>query len=281
MINIKPALTGIACNLQMSVSTAIRTMTDQTEELLAEETLYLEAAFNSAIGRLPVSRTKEIFAAIRSLRQQIAARITRLAGSLDPVELLYLQTEIDHCLDRLLEEHLQSAINELVARAERDHLTGLRHRAGFEERLAKEIDRSNRYQRSLALILFDIDGFKLINDRFGHSTGDLLLTQFALMMKGCIRQSDEAFRLGGDEFAVICPEIDAAAAQFVGSRIRMEMKRLLAVNGLEENSGVSWGVAACPDDTDNSDNLILIADRRLYDHKTLHRLNAASDRRHD
>jgi len=91
-------------------------------------------------------------------------------------------------------------------RADLDALTGLHNRRYFHETLAREVARAQRYERRLALIVFDLDDFKAINDRIGHLSGDAVLAEVAERVRDVVRSADVACRVGGDEFAVILPE---------------------------------------------------------------------------
>ena len=90
--------------------------------------------------------------------------------------------------------------------ADLDALTGLHNRRYFHETLAREVARAQRYSRSLALVVFDLDDFKAINDRIGHLAGDGVLAEAADRIRDVVRSADVACRVGGDEFAVILPE---------------------------------------------------------------------------
>ncbi|HSO02552.1 MAG TPA: sensor domain-containing diguanylate cyclase, partial [Gaiellaceae bacterium] len=90
--------------------------------------------------------------------------------------------------------------------ADLDALTGLHNRRYFHETLAREVARAHRYSRTLALVVFDLDDFKAINDRIGHLAGDAVLAEAAERVRDVVRSADVACRVGGDEFAVILPE---------------------------------------------------------------------------
>jgi diguanylate cyclase (GGDEF)-like protein len=103
--------------------------------------------------------------------------------------------------------------------ADLDALTGLHNRRYFHETLAREVSRAHRYGRQLALIVFDLDDFKAINDRIGHLAGDAVLAETAERVKDVVRSADVACRVGGDEFAVILPESTTADADQLYHRL--------------------------------------------------------------
>ena len=104
--------------------------------------------------------------------------------------------------------------------ADLDALTGLHNRRYFHETLAREVARAQRYDRRLALIVFDLDDFKAINDRIGHLSGDAVLAETAERVRDVVRSADIACRVGGDEFAVILPESSTADADQLYHRLR-------------------------------------------------------------
>jgi len=104
--------------------------------------------------------------------------------------------------------------------ADLDALTGLHNRRFFHETLARECARAHRYERNLALIIFDLDDFKAINDRIGHLSGDGVLAEAAERIREVVRSADIACRVGGDEFAVILPESTLSDADQLYGRLR-------------------------------------------------------------
>src|SRR3954469_14856846 len=104
--------------------------------------------------------------------------------------------------------------------ADLDALTGLHNRRYFHETLAREVARAHRYGRKLALVVFDLDDFKAINDRIGHLAGDAVLAETAERVKDVVRSADVACRVGGDEFAVLLPESATADADQLYHRLR-------------------------------------------------------------
>jgi diguanylate cyclase (GGDEF)-like protein len=107
--------------------------------------------------------------------------------------------------------------------ADMDALTGLHNRRYFHDTLAREVARAHRYDRRLALVVFDIDDFKAINDRVGHLSGDAVLAQLAERVRTVVRGADIACRVGGDEFAVILPESTLPDAEQLYRRLQFSV----------------------------------------------------------
>jgi diguanylate cyclase (GGDEF)-like protein len=146
---------------------------------------------------------------------------------------------------------------ELRFLADHDPLTRLLNRRAFVERLDGEVARAARYGHSFGLVLCDLDGFKALNDRFGHAAGDTALQLFASTLGDSLRKGDEAFRIGGDEFALLLAEATEGAAREVVNRVSSELTDLRA----------SFGVASCPTDASDATTLFRLADAALYEAK--------------
>ena len=145
--------------------------------------------------------------------------------------------------------------------ADLDALTSLHNRRYFHETLAREVARAHRYQRNLALIIFDLDDFKAINDRIGHLAGDAVLSEAADRVREVVRSADIACRVGGDEFAVILPESKLGDAdQLYGRLQRAVSARPLGEAGALQ---ISAGVAELRPD-DDAISFFQRADSALY-----------------
>jgi len=134
------------------------------------------------------------------------------------VRLKQLRSHLAGQIAIAAEQHARA--QEFLKLAMLDPLTGLHNRRLAQERLTAEIARSQRHGHSLTVLMFDLDGFKPLNDRYGHSAGDLVLKGFAERLAKAIRGSDLAVRLGGDEFLVLLPECQLGQVQHVLDRLR-------------------------------------------------------------
>jgi diguanylate cyclase (GGDEF)-like protein len=146
-----------------------------------------------------------------------------------------------------------------------DSLTGLFNRRQFTSLVHAEWDRFRRYQRPLSLITLDIDRFKSINDRFGHSAGDRVLAKIADICREGKRGADVLARVGGEEFALILPETQLSQAVAVAERLRHAICRHpLRVGGVSIDITASLGVAEAQPVMNEVDDLIERADQALY-----------------
>jgi diguanylate cyclase (GGDEF)-like protein len=172
----------------------------------------------------------------------------------------------------LLAEHSSIAINNatLHKRIKKlsitDGLTGVYCFRYFQEKLEDELKRAQRYQEPLGLIIMDIDGFKQVNDSYGHPAGDSILKNIADMLKNECRDIDIVCRYGGEEFAVILPETDTEGAFYLAERIRKTVKNYEFKSPENDtfNLTVSCGVASYPHSSKEKDGLIKSADDALY-----------------
>ena len=148
-----------------------------------------------------------------------------------------------------------------------DGLTGLYNYRYFNERLDEELQRAKRYNRSLSVIMLDVDNFKSINDSFGHHQGDRVLKSIAGIVRQSMRDVDMASRYGGEEFTVMLPETGTHHSIVVAERIRRNVeKRTPGLLGgpMQKGAQVSLGIACFPQDADEKDELIRRADEAMY-----------------
>ena len=166
----------------------------------------------------------------------------------------------------MLEEQVSS--NEWLAL--HDELTGLPNRRLFSDRLSVAIERADRMRSRLALLILDLNGFKMINDTLGHQAGDQVLREVSTHLRKSVRASDTLARLGGDEFIVVATElgIDQQADQLLSS-VRVALDRPILVEGRSMVVSASIGMAIYPDDANDSIRLLRVADQRMYASKQM------------
>lgn len=163
-------------------------------------------------------------------------------------------------LEDCLLAYFDHVTGELTDLARRDPLTSLLNHRAFHARLAEEAARARRYRGRLALIAFDLDRFKELNDQQGHAEGDRHLRAFAAALASTLRETDTAGRLGGDEFAALLLEADGDTAQAF-------LERLL--DRIAGEIAVSAGIACLPGEGVTPEQLLAAADGRLYAEKAL------------
>ena len=150
-----------------------------------------------------------------------------------------------------------------------DALTGLPNRRLLLDRLHQAIAQASRQKKRVALVFFDVDGFKEINDRFGHTDGDRVLQEVARRLSACLRATDTACRYGGDEFVVMLPEIEGErSAAVVERKIRALLAAPYLVGGAAITVTLSMGTAVYPRDARDHRELIELADAAMYSVKT-------------
>lgn len=160
---------------------------------------------------------------------------------------------------------LKRTSDQLAHLAFHDPLTGLPNRALFYDRLGQAIARARRARTGFAVLYLDLDGFKAVNDSFGHDVGDALLQQAAQRIRGCARESDTVARMGGDEFTLILCDIEAAQrVRRVTDCLLHTLSTPFIVGGRSCQVGASIGVALYPDHATTADALVKCADAAMY-----------------
>jgi diguanylate cyclase len=174
---------------------------------------------------------------------------------------IYQQSLIRRLRRQLADKQDHSQILRTMAMA--DQLTGLYNRRFAEQRLAAEVSRSSRKGHPLTVVVFDLNNFKMINDKYGHPAGDMVLRKFATHIGNAIRSTDFAARMGGDEFLLVLPECSLNQLQLVLSRLGpLELQWHGRTIPIRWSTGWKEYTAG-----ENPDELLSKADRALYENK--------------
>ncbi len=223
-----------------------------------------------------------IEAALRGERQEFERSIPTPDGSIRHSLATYLPLAqhgkvlgfFAHVVDVSHLKHLQDELIREKARAEdlatHDFLTGLPNRVLLMQRLATAITDARRGNEMMAVLSFDVDNFKQVNDRFGHIGGDLLLTEIARRASSVLRDSDSVTRLGGDEFLVVATRIATLEqVEAVSRRVLAKVGEPFQIDGQWTSPSISLGVAVYPNHALSPEALIAQSDAALYEAKAL------------
>ncbi len=217
--------------------------------------------------RLPLS-AKVLLAALVAIGVGLLAPL--LLGSFSNRQALILAAVEAACLVAvavgivILMRQLRVSHEALWSLARRDELTGVGNYRALYERLAVEIARHQRRGREFALLLLDLNGFKGINERFGHLEGDRLLAEIGAALRDELRGEDSVFRQGGDEFAVIVPEAGSAEAGEVAARLRARIANRGFGSDDSRPVSAATGFAMFPADGATVEDLMGFADLDLF-----------------
>ena len=170
-------------------------------------------------------------------------------------------------MDQAMRETINAFVEEHTGQlrhvSRTDNLTGLYDHYTFNERLGEELTRAKRYENPLAIVLIDLDNFKSVNDTKGYQFGDRLLVGYAEWLHDKLRQTDVVCRCGGDEFGVILPETKGADARLMMARLADTFGNFSSQEGAPSSFGMSFGIAAHPEDGGAAMNMVKVADERL------------------
>jgi len=192
---------------------------------------------------------------------------SRQTGFFDDEDRQLLEVVANHCAIALSNVASQETLRE---QAVRDPLTGLFNRHYFNSIIASELSRADRYDRPMTLMMIDIDGFRAVNNTFGHLKGDDVLREIAQMLEQSVRDADSVIRYGGDEFLILMPETNGKGdAEIVGARLRTRIKQIPEKAGIAGHQiDLSVGLyARMSNDGRSLEELLEEVDRRMYDDK--------------
>ncbi len=262
---------GIACtvNAADSLAAALRCMHESATPV---DAILLDLGLPDAHGLegLLALRTVALDAAIvvlTGLSDLKTATEALSSGASDYLEKGEIQPRTLLRAVRYSIERRKSAA-ELVRMAHTDPLTGLLNRRAFFERLELALTQSRRSALAAAVILFDLDNFKEINDVFGHKIGDHVLIEVTRRLRQHLRETDSIARIGGDEFAVVATNLHtASAAMEIAEKISASIATIDDIEGLHVRTSISIGISVFPMDNSPADLLVQHADLAMYKSK--------------
>ncbi len=187
----------------------------------------------------------------------------RIPGGFSAAEMRLLGLLADQAAIAIMNARLHQAVS---TQALTDTLTGLPNRRALDARIDSEVKRATRYGRSFSVLMMDMDGFKSINDTWGHLFGDQVLFELAQFLSENLRGTDFLARYGGDELTMILPETDIISAAHVGEKIhqRLQTFEITLPDGNRRHLGVSGGIAVYPKHGRSPSDLLRAADEALY-----------------
>ena len=191
-------------------------------------------------------------------------------------EIGQLAVSFNHMMDGIV-----SREKEILRLAYEDGLTGLPNRAMFNEQLGQAVRTAKRAEDPIAVLLFDMDRFKTINDTLGHPVGDQALREVGLRVRKALRDSDVIARLGGDEFAVLLATGNAENARVVAEKIHDALEEPFVIEGQTMDMAASIGIARFPEHGDDASSLLRAADVAMYEAKRTKSRFAIYDPSHD
>ncbi|MBN8579209.1 MAG: GGDEF domain-containing protein [Anaerolineae bacterium] len=160
---------------------------------------------------------------------------------------------------------MRGQIKRSLIEAHADALTGILNRRGFDHHLDTRLAYTKKENRPLTIMMVDVDNFKALNDQHGHVVGDNVLRAIAKHLSQLVRSQDLVARYGGDEFVIICPGLSKEDAKGMANRIRKSLSA--------REIALSIGVATYPTDAQNKTDLLVCADKQMYDEKNNHHHN--------
>ena len=248
-----------------SISAARSTRGSLTAAALAREAERVESEAIQALDRSDAAvtaRINERTSAQLELSERLRRYVTWLVvGSVAGLAGLFLAY-------RRVQARERAAQGRIERLAHYDMLTGLPNRALLMDRLNQESARAKRGARPFAVLMFDLDGFKKVNDTWGHGAGDQLLRQVGTRSRACVRASDTVGRLGGDEFLALLPETTLDGAREVAEKLRMALREPYDLGkGITASVGASLGIAVFPQHGTDAEDLQRAADAALYHSK--------------
>jgi diguanylate cyclase (GGDEF)-like protein len=237
--------------------TVIRTAGTIIVEDMHQHPLYASAPpeWEGSIIGIPLKVESEVVGVMNLSR--------RVTGAFSREELRLLQLLADQAAIAIINARLHEAVSQ---QARTDSVTGLPNRRALDERLDAELRRAQRFSHMFAVIMMDLDGFKAVNDTYGHDSGDMVLHETFGLLSHSLRATDFIARYGGDELTIILPEAAQDEAIEVSRKLQMALQAhpVIMPDATRRSFGISAGIAIYPVHAKTSADLLRAADTALY-----------------
>ena len=265
-------------SLQTTIDSDTRDLMD-TNDLAHHQQLFVVLFAVGIAGALGLWSTGRTVATVAEPIHDLGLRLRRVAEGdftgrapvRGPLEIRELAAAVNHMtgeLERLSRLERQSFQEQLWHQAFHDPLTGLPNRALLRDRLELALSRADRHARPVAVLLLDIDNFKLVNETLGHEHGDALLLAVAQRLQQGLRAGDTAARLGGDEFTLLLEDVaDIGEARAAAERLVATLRPPVMLNGQEVFPTASIGIAISSPHCSTPDGILREADLAMYEAK--------------
>jgi diguanylate cyclase (GGDEF)-like protein len=237
----------------------------------SDDSLHVELLYHLTYRRFPTEEAEKIWSGIMAHKKAMQDALRRPV-TFRVAALEYLESQTDYLRGvRLI---ARPEFESILSFVHVDEVSGIYSRRYFNDRLTEEVGRARRYASPLSLLLLDLDGFKQVNDSWGHVAGDHVLRQIGRLLKDTTRQTDVVCRFGGDEFALLLPETAIDSASVTAERIRQGVMSLpmpptdgLGAFGPSGNGTapmrltLSIGGACFPSSCEEAEELVALADQ--------------------
>jgi len=242
---------------------------DQNSYAIRKDWPQLQSAIDKAISTITDSEIQQIYEKWFDVKIETGFdknTVLKVSAQVAVIAIVIIAIIIVWNRRLYVEIQMRKSLQEKMKHmATHDELTGLANRVLLKDRINTAINFHQRQSLQMAVLFIDLDGFKLINDNYGHDVGDELLIQVAGRLSDCVRKSDTIVRFGGDEFVLLLTGLhNQDEAAFISEKVLKLVQQPFKLSVIEANIGCSIGIAMYPDDGQSSNDLLKEADTLMY-----------------
>ena len=253
----------------MEIAVLEEVPTERSRIGMSKGNLVLKSIINQGLTQIDDAKRQEIFSRWFDVNIQTGLDkrfVTRIAAQLGFVIIAIILFVV--LWNRKLSQEVmrrQALESKMKHMATHDELTGLANRSLMKSQMENAIAMHQRQGLKLAVLFIDLDGFKAINDQYGHDFGDQVLKQVSTRLESCVRKSDTVCRFGGDEFVILLTSLNnKEESAFIAEKVIDVIAQPYEVDSHKAHLGSSIGIAVYPEDGDNDSELLKMADNLMY-----------------